>query len=99
VRSELEKLGRDPKSFAISKRVFLSVHERREAAKAELDRWYQLVYRRPGGAIDTDVYGTPEQVREQLESLVAAGANLLLVNPVGRWSDLVDALAVVVGLK
>lgn len=99
LRAELEKLGRDPAKFPVSKRVFLSVAERREDAKAELDRWFQKVYRRPGGAGDGDVYGTPAQVREQLETLIAAGANHLLVNPTGRYLEQVDALAEVVGLK
>jgi probable F420-dependent oxidoreductase len=98
VRQELDKLGRDPASFAISKRVFLSVDERPAAAKAELDRWYQIVYRRPGGAADSDVYGTPEQVRAQLERLVEAGATHLLVNPVARYDEQMEALAKVVGL-
>ena len=99
LHAELEKLGRDPATFPVSKRVFLSVAERPEAAKAELDRWFQTVYRRPGGAGAGDVYGTPTQVREQLEALIAAGANHLLVNPVGRHIEQVEALAEVVGLS
>jgi probable F420-dependent oxidoreductase len=99
LREELEKLGRNPATFPISKRVFLSVHERADAARAELDRWLQIVYRRPSGAADTEVHGTPEQVREQLEALVDAGANHLLVNPVGRHVEHVEALAQIVGLS
>jgi alkanesulfonate monooxygenase SsuD/methylene tetrahydromethanopterin reductase-like flavin-dependent oxidoreductase (luciferase family) len=38
VRAALEKLGRDPDSFPISKRVFMSVHERPEIAQAEVHR-------------------------------------------------------------
>lgn len=98
LREELGKLGRDPATFPISKRVFLSVAERPADAKAELDRWFSIVYRRPGGADAGDIHGTPEQVREQLEALVAAGANHLLVNPVGRHAEQVEALAEVVGL-
>lgn len=98
LRAELDKLGRDPAKFPISKRVFLSVAERAEVAKAELDRWFSLVYRRPGGADAGDIHGTPAQVREQLEALVAAGANHLLVNPVCRHVEQVEALAEVVGL-
>jgi alkanesulfonate monooxygenase SsuD/methylene tetrahydromethanopterin reductase-like flavin-dependent oxidoreductase (luciferase family) len=78
--------------------VFLSVDERPDVARAELDRWYQKVYRRPNGADDSDIHGTPEQVREKLEVLVAAGATHLLVNPTGRYREQVDALAEVVGL-
>jgi probable F420-dependent oxidoreductase len=98
LRDELGKLGRDPAQFPISKRVFLSVDERTDVARAELDRWYQKVYRRPHGADDSDIYGTPEQVREKLEALVAAGATHLLVNPTGRYREQVEALAEVVGL-
>ena len=98
LRGELEKLGRDPAQFPISKRVFLSVDERADVARAELDNWYQKVYRRPNGADDSDIYGTPEEVREKLEALVAAGATHLLVNPTGRYREQVEALAEVVGL-
>lgn len=99
LRAELEKLGRDPATFPISKRVFLSVNEHAEAAKAELDRWFQVVYRRPGGAGASDVHGTARGVREQLEALVDAGATHLLVNPVGRYSEQLETLADVVGLN
>lgn len=99
LRDELDKLGRDSIKFPVSKRVFLSVAERPEVAKAELDRWFSVVYHRPDGADAGDIYGTPSQVREQLEALVNAGANHLLVNPVGRYAEQVEALAEVVGLS
>ena len=98
LRAELEKLGRDPAKFPISKRVFLSVHERTDVARAELDRWFVTVYRNPAGAEASGIYGTPEHMRERLEALVAAGANHLLVNPVGRYVEQVEALAEIVGL-
>jgi alkanesulfonate monooxygenase SsuD/methylene tetrahydromethanopterin reductase-like flavin-dependent oxidoreductase (luciferase family) len=44
------------------------------------------------------VLGTPEQVREQLEALAATGATHLLLNPVTRYSEQVEALAEIVGL-
>ena len=99
LRAELEKLGRNPAAFPTSKRVFLSVAERPEVAKAEMDRWFKIVYRRPGGVDAGEIHGTPERVREQLEALVSAGANHLLVNPVGRYVEQVEALAEVVGLS
>ncbi|MGZ5151217.1 MAG: LLM class flavin-dependent oxidoreductase [Burkholderiales bacterium] len=99
LRAELEKLGRNPATFPISKRVFLSVDERTDSARAELDRWFATVYRRPNGADASGVHGTREQVREQLEALVSAGANHLLVNPVGRYVEQVETLADIVGLS
>jgi len=99
LREALEQAGRDPANFPISKRVFLSVDERPEAARAELHRWFTVVYRNPEGTDASGIHGTPEQVRERLEELVAAGANHLLLNPVSRYAEQLEALASVVGLS
>lgn len=99
LREALEKAGRDPAGFPISKRVFMSVHERAEVARAELDRWFTTVYHNPAGADASGVHGTPERVRERLEELVAMGANHLLLNPICRYAEQVEALAAVAGLS
>jgi probable F420-dependent oxidoreductase len=99
LRAALEKAGRDPAAFPISKRVFLSVHERPDVARAEVHRWFSVVYRNPDGTDASGVHGTPEQVREQLEALVAMGANHLLLNPVSRHAEQLEALAAVVGFS
>jgi probable F420-dependent oxidoreductase len=99
IRAALEAGGRDPDAFPISKRVFMSVHERADEAQAEVHRWFSVVYRNPDLTAAGGVFGTPEQVREQLEELVAAGANHLLLNPVTRFPEQVEALAEVVGLS
>jgi probable F420-dependent oxidoreductase len=98
LRTALEAAGREPTSFPISKRVFMSVHERAGVAQAEVHRWFSEVYHNPAGTTAAGVYGTPEQVRERLEELVALGANHLLLNPVTRYAEQVEALAEVVGL-
>ncbi len=98
LKAALKEAGRDPDTFPISKRVFMSVHERADVARAELDRWFTVVYRNPAGTDASGVHGTPEQVRQQLEELVDRGANHLLLNPVCRYAEQVDALASVVGL-
>src|SRR5260370_19852386 len=98
LRGALERAGRDSGQFPISKRGFLSVDERPEIARAELHRWFTVVYRNPEGTDASGIHGTPDQVRERLEQLVAAGANHLLLNPVARHAEQVEALAAVVGL-
>jgi probable F420-dependent oxidoreductase len=98
VRAALEEVGRDVASFPISKRVFLSVHERPEVAQAEVHRWFSVVYRNPALTTEGGVYGTPEQVREQLQELASMGATHLLLNPVTRYTEQVEALAEVVRL-
>ncbi len=99
LRKSLEQAGRDPATFPVSKRVFLSVDERPEVARAELHRWFTVVYRNPEGTDASGIHGTPEQVRERLEELVAAGANHLLLNPVARYAEQVEAVAELAGLS
>jgi probable F420-dependent oxidoreductase len=99
LREHLEKARRDPKTFPISKRVFLSVHERADVARTELNRWFTVVYRNPAGTDACGIHGTPEQVRERLEELVSHGASHLLLNPIARYAEHVDALASITGLR
>lgn len=98
LREALEKAGRDPAGFPISKRVFVAVDERPAAARAELLRWFTEVYRNPPGTDLCGLHGTPEQVRGRLEEMVAMGANHLLLNPVSRYKEQLEALAEMVGL-
>jgi probable F420-dependent oxidoreductase len=99
LREALEKAGRDPATFPTSKRVFIAVDERPEVARAELHRWFTTVYHNPEGTDASGIHGTPEEVRERLEELVAMGANHLLLNPVSRYAEQLEALAAVVGLS
>ena len=77
--------------------MFLSVHERPDVARAELHRWFSVVYHNPDGTDASGIHGTPEQVREQLEALVGMGANHLLLNPVCRHAEQLEALASIAG--
>jgi len=98
LKAELEKAGRDPTTFPISKRVFLSVHDRPDVARAEMERWFSTAYHNPEGPDTTGVHGSPEHVRERLEDLVRLGATHLLLNPVCRYAEQLEALASVVAL-
>jgi probable F420-dependent oxidoreductase len=99
LKAELEKARRDPAMFPISKRVFLSVHERSDVARAELHRWFNTIYHKPEAADGSGIHGTPEQVHTRIEELIEMGANHLLLNPVCRYAEQVEALAEVVGLR
>ena len=77
--------------------MFLSVHERADVARTELHRWFSVVYHTPAGTDASGVHGTPEQVRERLDELVAIGANHLLLNPVCRHAEQLEALASITG--
>ena len=53
----------------------MAMHERADQAREELNRWSRVVYRSPAGTDASGIHGTPEQVRERLEALVAACPN------------------------
>src|SRR5579862_936069 len=99
LKEALAETGRDATNFPISKRIFMAVDERPGVARAELLRWFTEVYRNPPGTDLCGIHGTPEEVRERLEEVVAMGANHLMLNPVSRHAEQVEALAEVVGLK
>ena len=94
----LEKAGRDPAHFPISKRIFIAVDESAELARAELNRWFTDVYHNPEGTDASGIHGTSEQVAARLEEVAAMGANHLLLNPVSHYSEQVEALAAAAGL-
>jgi alkanesulfonate monooxygenase SsuD/methylene tetrahydromethanopterin reductase-like flavin-dependent oxidoreductase (luciferase family) len=98
LRAALETAGRDPAGFPISKRIFMAVDDNTAVARAELNRWYTEVYHNPDGTDTSGIHGTPEQVRQRLADIVGMGANHLLLNPVSRHVEQLDALAEIVGL-
>jgi probable F420-dependent oxidoreductase len=99
LKEALVKRGRDPEKFPISKRIFMAVDENPAVARRELSRWFTDVYHNPPGTDASGIHGTPEQVRERLEEVIAMGANHLLLNPVSRHVEQTEALAEIVGLK
>jgi probable F420-dependent oxidoreductase len=99
LKQALEAAGRDPTTFPISKRVFMAVDERPAVARRELERWFTEVYHDPPGTDASGIHGTPEEVRERLEDLVAAGANHLLLNPISRHGEQLEAVAELAGFK
>jgi probable F420-dependent oxidoreductase len=99
LRKALEAAGRDPATFPISKRVFMAVDEQPAVARRELGRWFTEVYHNPPGTDASGIHGTPEEVRERLEDLVAAGANHLLLNPISHHVEQLEAVAEVAGFK
>ncbi len=99
LKQALQDAGRDPEAFPISKRIFMAVDENPAVARAELNRWFTDVYHNPPGTDASGIHGTPEQVRERLEELIAMGANHLMLNPVSRHVEQLEAVAEIVGLK
>ena len=97
IRATLEAAGRDPAKFPLSKRVFLSVHEDPNKAREEAGRWFAEVYHNPK-MLDTGGFaGTPSQAREYIEELQSYGATHILLNPVFRYEEQLEAFKEVLG--
>ncbi len=99
LREALAEARRDVAKFPVSKRIFIAVDERPEVARAELNRWFTDVYHNPPGTDASGIHGRPEHVRERLEEVAAMGPSHLVLNPVSRYQEQVEALAEIVGLK
>ncbi|MCB1739068.1 MAG: LLM class flavin-dependent oxidoreductase [Gammaproteobacteria bacterium] len=97
LRAALSEAGRDPAGFTVSKRVFMAVDDKPARARAMLHRWFTEVYRTEKQTDSAGVYGTPEQVREQLEALVEAGAEHLVLNLVDDYEAQLEALVGIIG--
>ncbi|MCA0155349.1 LLM class flavin-dependent oxidoreductase [Tsukamurella sp. M9C] len=84
VREELARHGRDAGGFRIGKRVYLAIDDDPAAARRAADEGLSRIY----GALatrfgDVAVTGTPEQVASGIAEVVDAGAQTVLLNPMG----------------
>ncbi|HLH78008.1 MAG TPA: LLM class flavin-dependent oxidoreductase [Candidatus Binataceae bacterium] len=91
--AELERAGRDPASFPMSKRVYLAVDADRARAEARLRQWFAERYHNAEMAARVALWGTPAQITEALLKLIAAGATHLLLNPVFDHAEQMEILA------
>ena len=93
ILSALEEAKKDPADFTIGKRVYLAVDTNRERAAQRLREWLGLFYRKPELADAVAVWGGPDECADQLQKIIAAGARLILLNPVFDMMDHVEILA------
>jgi alkanesulfonate monooxygenase SsuD/methylene tetrahydromethanopterin reductase-like flavin-dependent oxidoreductase (luciferase family) len=83
VRRELDEKGRDASRFTIGKRVYLMVDDDPGRARELVLGGLRRIYGGMPGIDDVPVCGTPEDVVRGLREVAEAGAEYLLLNPVG----------------
>ncbi|EPQ73607.1 LLM class flavin-dependent oxidoreductase [Mycobacterium marinum] len=83
LRHELAEQGRDPAGFTIGKRVYLMVDDDPERARERVLAGLRSIYGKMGGLDAVAVAGTPDDVTRGLAEVIAAGAQTLLLHPVG----------------
>ena len=80
-------VGRDPKSLTRSANMALLITDKKEEVAKLADTIATRMGRHAADARDTCLAGTPEQIREQLERLRAAGVSVLFVPTMFRPLD------------
>jgi alkanesulfonate monooxygenase SsuD/methylene tetrahydromethanopterin reductase-like flavin-dependent oxidoreductase (luciferase family) len=81
IRDELAESGRDAASFPVGKRAYLAVGRREANERRRLRDWFGRYHEHPEVADRVGLVGTPEVVAERLIELRAAGARVLILNP------------------
>ncbi|HEV8306482.1 MAG TPA: LLM class flavin-dependent oxidoreductase [Methylomirabilota bacterium] len=82
VRRFVAESGRDPSTFALAKRVYIHVDSDRARGVARLREWFGWYYGNAELAERVAVAGSVEACVNELREIRAAGAELLLLNPV-----------------
>ncbi|OBA80996.1 LLM class F420-dependent oxidoreductase [Mycobacterium sp. 1164966.3] len=83
VRRELAEQGKDPTKFTIGKRVYLTVDDNAGHARERVLAGLRRIYGQMSGIDAVPVSGTPDDVVRGLAQVIEAGAQTLLLNPVG----------------
>jgi probable F420-dependent oxidoreductase len=82
LRAALERAGRDPAGFPIAKRLYVAVDENEDRARRRLEDWFGRFYGKASLAARVAVWGSTAKCRDAVEAIVAAGAGLVILNPV-----------------
>ena len=84
VRRELEKQGKDATRFTIGKRVYLTVDDDPRRARERVVEGLHRIYGNMPGIEDVPVSGTPDDVVRGVREVIDAGAQMVLLNPIGQ---------------
>jgi alkanesulfonate monooxygenase SsuD/methylene tetrahydromethanopterin reductase-like flavin-dependent oxidoreductase (luciferase family) len=83
VRRELAEQNKDPARFTIGKRVYLMIDDDAARARERVLAGLRRIYGQMPGIDAVSVSGTPADVVRGLREVIYAGAQMLLLNPVG----------------
>jgi probable F420-dependent oxidoreductase len=83
VRHELAEQGKDPAQFPIGKRVYLMIDDDPARARERVLAGLHRIYGAMPGIEAVPVSGTPDDVAAGLREVIDAGAETILLNPVG----------------
>ena len=82
LRGLLSGAGRNPAAFPIAKRVYIAVDRDKARAGKRLTKWFGAFYGRPQMAKEVSVWGSAAECADGLAKVAAAGAGMVMLNPV-----------------
>ena len=84
IRREIDEQGKDATRFTIGKRVYLMIDDDATRAHERVLAGLHRIYGAMAGIEAVPVWGTPQQVIRGLGEVIDAGAEMVLLNPVGE---------------
>ena len=84
VRRELDAQGKDPSRFTIGKRVYLMIDDDAARARRRVVAGLHRKYGAMPKIEDVPVSGPPADVAQGLQAVLDAGAEMILLNPLGE---------------
>ena len=93
VEMYLEESGRDPSTFAVSKRVYVALDNNEKRAETRLREWFGRRYGNAEMASEVSVWGSADRCIEELAKVTSAGAEMVLLNTAFDDIEQLEALA------
>jgi len=93
LRGFLADASRDPATMDVGKRVYIAVDRDRERAGRRLAEYFGAFYGRPQMAAEVSVWGSADQCVAGVREVIAAGARLVMLNPVFDEVEQLETLA------
>ena len=93
IKTFLEEAGRDPSNFSISKRVYVAIDNDEQRAERRLREWFGGRYKNAELASQVSIWGSAAHCTEKLAEVLAAGAQLVALNPVFDHMEHLEVLA------
>ena len=81
IRRFLEDEKRDPRTFGISKRVYLAIDNDKPRAERRLREWFERRYKNADLGPRVSIWGSRDECTEKIQELVRAGAQHIVFNP------------------
>ena len=93
IRQCLDEEGRDPETFALSKRVYVMIDRDKNRASERIREWYGQHYGDSDKGLEVFVFGSEGECVEGFGEVASEGIDLLMLNPICEAAEQAERLA------